>query len=600
MSASRIHLLPSQLINQIAAGEVVERPASVLKELLENSLDAGADQVEIWAEEGGLRLIRVRDNGHGIDPEDVPLCLARHATSKIRQADDLERISSYGFRGEALPAIASVSRLRLATRSEASLEGRQITAQGGDIAPAAPAAHPVGTTIEVADLFFNTPARRKFLKGERTEFFHLQEVVRSAALSRFDVAFRLQHGERVQLKFAAATDEAARHRRVAEILGAGFLEESLYLEHADLGLRLHGWVGLPTFNRANSGAQYFFVNGRPVRDKVVGHAVRQAFADVLFKGRHPAFVLCLELDPAAVDVNVHPTKHEVRFRDARLVHDFLFRTLHDALGDYRPVPAQGAAAAVAPPPVAAASTVSSGSVPVRAPASVQSSLALQEDSSSYWTTMVAPAMQEIPAAATAPAPDAPVHPLGHAVAQLHERFILAQNAAGVVLVDQHAAHERVIYEELKAALGTGQASQHLLIPVRVQLTPEQMALWEAHQALFAEAGFDCTPLGPTSLAVRSVPRLLQGRDLGALFEEMLADLREFGDSRQAQDLLNGLVANIACRAAVKTNHRLTLAEMDALLRQIESTPRAGQCNHGRPTYVQLSLEELDRLFLRGR
>ncbi|MEK8090604.1 DNA mismatch repair endonuclease MutL [Thermithiobacillus plumbiphilus] len=606
MPASRVQLLPALLINQIAAGEVVDRPASVVKELLENSLDAGARRVEILLEESGLRRIRIRDDGHGIAPDDLALCLARHATSKIRSLEELEQVESFGFRGEALPAIASVARLQLTSRETGTEQAWQISVSGGESGELAPAAHPAGTTVEVRDLFFNTPARRKFLKGERTELFHVQDVVRAAALARFDVEFRFQSAERSVWRLPPALDAQARHQRVAEILGEGFLENSLYVEHEHLGLRLEGWVGLPNFNRANTAAQHFFVNGRPVRDKTVAHAVRQAFSDVLFKGRHPAFVLYLCLDPASVDVNVHPAKQEVRFREARLVHDFLYRTLYQVLGEYRPsatpipepAPRENNEAPAFKPDLPLSSARP-------APARGQGALPLREPGADYWAALVAPAIA--PAASLVPEqPSGPMpadigqHALGRAIGQVAGRFILAENDQGLVLVDQHAAHERVLYEELKQQLGTGQSVQALLIPVQLTLSPAQMQVWEAHQSAFRENGFDCSALGPQTLVVRSMPRLLSGRDLGPLFQVFLDDLRELGSSRHTEECIHALLGNIACKAAIKANHPLSLEEMNALLRQVEQTPRAGQCNHGRPTYVQMSLDEMDRLFLRGR
>lgn len=585
----RIHVLPAQLVNQIAAGEVVDRPASVVKELLENSLDAGADQLDIGVEGGGIRAIRVRDNGCGMSADDLALCLERHATSKISSMDDLERVASLGFRGEALAAMASVSRMKITTRQRDAAQGAQLLAVAGERQAIRPAAHPAGTSIELEELFFNVPARRKFLKAERSELLALQDSVKTTALSRFDVAFKLTHADKTLLQLPQALSEQARHQRVAEILGEGFLQESLYLVQADLGLQLHGWIGLPTFNRAHSGAQYFFVNGRPVRDKIVSHAVRQAFEDVLFKGRHPAFVLYLGMDPANVDVNVHPTKQEVRFRDGRLVHDFLFRTLHRAIANHRPqavaapVPVMAEAIALAPPPQ-------------------QVPLQLREPGSpGYWDALVRPAMREAPSSkpeVPAQQPEAAPVALGHAIGQIRNRFILAENAEGLVLVDQHAAHERVIYESMKQAAGT--ELQSLLVPLTLTLTPTQMALWEAHQAVFQQAGFDCSPLSADTLALRSVPKRLQGLDLGELFADMLADVQILGDSRRADGMVNNILGNMACRAAIKTSRRLSLEEMDALLRQMEHTPRFGQCNHGRPTYVQVTEAELDRLFLRGR
>ena len=594
---ARIRELPSLLVNQIAAGEVVERPASVIKELVENSLDAGATRIEVEVQQGGVKLMRVSDDGHGIHREDLPLALSRHATSKVTSLEDLERIASMGFRGEALPSIASVSRLSLISREAGSEHAWRLDADSGDLAPAA---HPVGTTVEVRDLFYNTPARRKFLRTEKTEFGHIEQVVRRLALARPEVAFQLAHNGRQLFATRPAADRAAQERRLAGLLGEAFVEQALFFEHAAAGLTLRGWVARPTFSRSQADMQHFYVNGRMVRDKLVTHAVRQAFQDVLYHGRHPAYVLFLELDPVLVDVNVHPTKHEVRFREGRLVHDFIFRTLHQVLAEERPAAAEPAAPSVsaAPPPAAASAP------PPRQPGL---GLGVRERPADYgpalaWQAPPVPAAEPAsePSAASEPERDE-VPPLGFALAQLHGVYILAQNAAGLVLVDMHAAHERITYERFKAAReGEGIKSQPLLVPVTVEVSPREAELAEAHADTFAELGMQVDRMGEQVLAVRALPALLRDADAERLLRDVLSDLAMYGESRRVLESINEVLATMACHGSVRANRRLTREEMDALLRDIERTERSGQCNHGRPTWTQLSMQELDRLFLRGR
>ncbi|MEJ2645518.1 MAG: DNA mismatch repair endonuclease MutL [Gammaproteobacteria bacterium] len=589
----RIRLLSPQLINQIAAGEVVERPASVVKELLENSLDAGATRIEVDVEEGGRRLIRVRDNGSGIVREELGLALARHATSKIASLDDLEQVASLGFRGEALPSIASVSRLTLTSRATEAESGWTVRSDGSDVQPQPePAPHPPGTTLDVRDLFFNIPARRKFLRTEATEFKHLEDVVKRIGLSRGDVELVLRHNQRPVCRMPVGNDSASRLRRVAEVCGSAFVERSVELDHAAAGLRLHGWIGLPTFSRSQADLQYFFVNGRMVRDKLVAHAVRQAYADVLFHGRHPAFVLYLDIDPTTVDVNVHPAKHEVRFRDSRLVHDFLFRTLHEALSGLRP------GDQVQPPPQVPAALPGMGGLPHRQQAM---SLNVSEQLAAY-DSLHPQATSAQPAPVVGEAmPDAEPPPLGFALAQLHGVYVLAQNAHGLVLVDMHAAHERITYEGLKTAHGeAGIRSQPLLVPVSVAVSRREAELAGEHRALFEELGFDVDQLGPETLAVRRIPALLRDCDAGALVRDVLSDLATYGTSSRLQEAFNDVLATMACHGSVRANRRLGIEEMNALLREMERTERSGQCNHGRPTWVQLGMDELDSLFLRGR
>jgi len=630
--SARIELLSPRLANQIAAGEVVERPASVIKELLENSLDSGARRIDVEVEQGGVKLLRVRDDGGGISADDLPLALARHATSKIRDLEDLERVMSLGFRGEALASISSVARLTLTSRTRDADQAWQVETEGRDMAPRVqPAAHPVGTSVEVRDLFFNTPARRKFLKTEKTEFDHLQEVIRRLALARFDVGFHLRHNGKSVLSLHEAHDDTARARRVAAICGPGFLEQALPIEVERNGLHLWGWVGLPTFSRSQADLQYFFVNGRAVRDKLVAHAVRQAYRDVLFNGRHPTFVLFFEVDPTGVDVNVHPTKHEVRFRDGRMVHDFLYGTLHRALADVRPEDQLAAPAAsseiVRPSGLQAGEFGPQGEMrlaanvleqPVAEPRPMAGSNGSGGGGSYQYQYTPRPA-QPVPAAEaqsvyreffaplkdTAPAalPDSQgdIPPLGYALAQLKGIYILAENAVGLVLVDMHAAHERIMYERLKVAMASeGLSGQPLLVPESLALSQREADCAEEHAEWFQRLGFELQRLGPESLAIRQIPALLKQAEANRLVQDVLADLMEYGTSDRIQAHLNELLGTMACHGAVRANRRLALAEMNGLLRDMENTERSGQCNHGRPTWTQLGLDDLDKLFLRGR
>ena len=585
-----IQQLPDTLVNQIAAGEVVERPASVVKELVENALDAGATRVDIDLEEGGIRLIRIRDDGGGIPADELALAISRHATSKIASLDDLEEVATLGFRGEALPSIASVSRFALSSRTAAQEHGVRLEVEGGRMAPPQPQPHATGTTVEVRDLFYNVPARRKFLRAERTELGHIEEWLRSLALARPQVELRISHNGRLSRHYRPVRDDGEHLRRVAEALGEEFTTQCLQVEHAGAGLRLRGWVGLPTAARSSSDQQYFYVNGRAVRDRTVAHAVRQAYADVLFHGRHPAFVLFLECDPRQVDVNVHPAKHEVRFREQRLVHDFIYRTLHEALKDTR---AGLAAVNDAQPAMATggwAPPMQSGlGLPVREAMSAYAALYRAPTASG-------PGPEAMPAANEAEAP-----PLGYALAQLHGIFVLAENPHGLVLVDMHAAHERITYERLKSARdGEGIRSQPLLVPMSLAVSEREADLAEQHADTLAAHGFELRRAGPQLLSVRSVPTLLADLDAKALVLGVLSDLREHGQTRRLEEARNELLSTLACHTSVRANRRLSLPEMNALLRDMEATERSGQCNHGRPTWVQLSKSELDRLCPRGR
>jgi DNA mismatch repair protein MutL len=590
-----IRVLPARLVNQIAAGEVIERPASVVKELLENSLDAGATQIEVDIEQGGRQRIRVRDDGAGIVREELSLALSRHATSKITQLEDLEHIQSLGFRGEALPSIASVSRLRLVSCARGATSGWSVQGDGSDqqLEPA-PAAHPVGTTVDVQDLFFNTPARRKFLRTEATEFGQIENVVRRIALGCFPVALKLQHNQRAVLHLPPAHTHDQQERRVADLCGQAFMEQALHIEHAAAGLSLRGWVAQPTFSRSQPDLQYFYVNNRMVRDKLVTHAVRQAYQDVLFHGRHPAYVLFLELDPASVDVNAHPTKFEVRFRDSRLVHDYLFRTLHEVLAGVRPTSTQ------APQPARPLPAMQLAAAGTHVPLQARMPLAVQETMQHYLALHPArptppPAMPPVAEPAGAD------FPLGFALAQLHGIYVLAQNAQGLVLVDMHAAHERITYELLKQAqAGDGIRLQPLLVPLTLEVSAREAELCETRQDWFAGLGLEVDRIGMEQVVVRAVPALLHEADIAALVRDVLSDLLEHGSSNRVAESINDLLSTMACHGSVRANRRLELDEMNALLREMERTERSGQCNHGRPTWVQFSVAELDRLFQRGR
>lgn len=591
-----IRLLPDTLINQIAAGEVVERPSSVVKELVENALDAGARRIDVDLEEGGIRLIRVRDDGVGLSGDDIALAVSRHATSKIGSLDDLEQVATLGFRGEALPSIASVSRFSMSSKTADAGHGARLEIDGGKHGAVSPHSHPTGTTIEVRDLFYNVPARRKFLRAERTEFGHVEEWLRSLALARPEVELRISHNGRLGKHYRPVANEAERLKRVSEALGDEFVGQCLRLDHAAAGLSLHGWVGLPTASRSSADQQYFYVNGRAVKDRIVAHAVRQAYADVLFHGRHPSFVLFLELDSRRVDVNVHPAKHEVRFRDGRLVHEFVYKTLHEALASTRAgLPAVTTAIATGASeaggyPAWNPNAQSSMNLPVRETLAGYSALYGQSQSG----------VASVPSP-MAEADESLAPPLGFALAQLHGVFILAENAQGLVLVDMHAAHERITYERLKEAQdGSGIRSQPLLVPVSLAVAEREADIAEQYSDALQALGFELRRAGPQALSVRAIPVLLADLDPRALVLDVLNDMREHGDSRVLEQARNELLSTLACHTSVRANRRLGIAEMNALLRDMEATERSGQCNHGRPTWVQLTKSELDKLFLRGR
>ena len=578
----RIHPLPDLLISQIAAGEVVERPASVLKELIENSLDAGATKIDIQLEEGGARLIRVTDDGIGIDADDLPLALARHATSKIGSLDDLERVASYGFRGEALASIASVARMSVTSRPQGAAHAMRLR---NDTAKAEPAALSGGTVIEVADLYFNTPARRKFLKTEGTEYAHCSDVLQRMALSNPSVTFTLSHNGAMRHRHNGSEIEA----RARALLGEEFFSHARLVDVAAGPLRLSGYAALPAYSRSGRDEQFFYVNGRFVRDKLLTHAARQAYQDILHGARHPAYVLFLELDPAEVDVNVHPAKIEVRFRNARGIHQFIFHALQKAL-----------AAPIRKPTTNLMDDLPRASTPqAYYPSYEQSSLSVAEPSTRHYLEFARSAFTDAPQTPTLPGDESA--PLGYAIAQLHGVYVLAQNNAGLVLVDMHAAHERILYERVKRQLDAGPPpTQPLLVPLLLSASASEIATIDEHADTLPLLGFEIGAAGPQQLAVRTVPALLAAGDLPALIRALLADLKEFPASRVIEAQRNELLSTMACHGAVRANRQLTIPEMNALLRDMEATARADQCNHGRPTWLQMSMHDLDKLFMRGK
>lgn len=686
---NRIQILSPRLANQIAAGEVVERPSSVIKELVENAIDAGATRIDIEVDKGGTKLIRIRDNGSGIQQDDLPLALSRHATSKIITLDDLEGVDSLGFRGEALASISSVARLDLVSSTDDTGAGWRVIAEGRDMqTQLTPAPHPKGTTVQVKDLFFNTPARRKFMRTEKTEFNHVEETFRRLALSRPDIALSLRHNQKPVHNLSAGSSQLEQEKRLASLLGRKLLDQALHIDVEATGLRLWGWVGLPTYSRGQADQQYFFVNQRVVRDKLVAHAVRQAYRDVLFHGRHPVFVLYLELDPTVVDVNVHPTKHEVRFRDGRLVHDFLFRTLHRVLAEVRP----DAAESPAPTSMDATglttqtpddSLTSQARIPFETPGQVSS---YSMPHSSFPTAGQGEPSQFLPGQTSAESQPAitdggareqshfasesgaaspgrngqsgqpsakaysrdssagpvasgniaggkieggqvrdylagyqqlnqqaraladlagkeedDIPPLGFAIAQLHGIYILSEAREGLVLVDMHAAHERITYERLKQSVHDNNLNaQPMLVPLSLAVSRKETDCAEEHQDVFRQLGIELNVMGPETLVVRQLPVLLMDSDIEPLILDMLSDLMKYGTSDRIQAHINEILATIACHGSVRANRKLTLPEMNALLRDMERTERSGQCNHGRPTWTHLSMNELDKLFMRGQ
>ncbi|MDH5254742.1 MAG: DNA mismatch repair endonuclease MutL [Gammaproteobacteria bacterium] len=585
-----IRQLPAHLVNQIAAGEVVERPASVVKELLENSLDAGATSVELELREAGIRLCRIRDNGGGIPRDELPVALARHATSKISSLEDLEQVATLGFRGEALPSIASVSRLTLISRHRDAAGAFSVAGEDSGPGPVTPAAHPPGTTVEVRDLFFNTPARRRFLRSERTEFAHVRATIESIALSRGSVALRVEHNERIVLDLPAARSQAELAVRIGKVCGEEFVRNALYLERDAAGLALRGWIARPTDARTQPDLQHIFLNGRAVRDKVLAGAIRAAYRDVLYRDRWPAYVLYLDMDPAWVDVNAHPAKHEVRFRDPGNVRDFVRRAVEDALAGQGP---------------GAAGSGSGGGRPAQGQGPSTAALPLGTSQRREATPLPAGQVRDAdpdyrvaegdPESVTGPPS------LGFAMAQLHGIYILAETADGLVVVDAHAAHERITYERLKASIRQASVqSQVLLLPETLPVTEAEAERADHHAALLERCGFDLLRTGPGRLTLRAVPAVLAGDDAVSLVRQLVAGLHDDITFDELLGLLDRCLADVACHASIRANRRLGIEEMNSLLRDMERTPRSEQCNHGRPTRVALSLQELDRLFARGR
>jgi len=595
-----IQLLPDHLINQIAAGEVVDRPSSVVKELLENSLDAGARSIKVQLEQGGKRAIRVTDDGQGMAQNELALALQRHATSKIASLDDLERVATMGFRGEALPSIASVARLDLSSRHASGEHGWSVRVRRGEITGPEPDPVQAGTRVIVEDLFYNVPARRKFLRAERTEFSHVDQLLRRFALARFDVGFELEHNGKSISVLPPAMEESEQKRRLQRVMGKDFLDHVISIDEERGGMALQGWVAEPRYNRAQADRQFFFVNGRVIRDRVIAHAVRSAFRDVLYHGRHPAFVLYLQIPPEAVDVNVHPQKHEVRFRDTRMVHDFLFSSLHRALADsgsgaLRPGSGLESGLQTGPGWAQSGGRQSGIGLPVR------------DQISAYSTVLGAGASPGAVPAGTAETGTAgeghgdEIPPLGYALAQLHGVYILSQNVKGLVLTDMHAAHERITYEHLKTRhAGEGIKGQRLLVPVDVQVSEAEADLAEERSSEFKGLGLVADRSGPESLVLREVPALLARSDAAQLLRDVLSDVASMGQSERVETETNEILSTMACHGSVRANRILTLPEMDALLRDMERTERSGHCNHGRPTWIQLDMATLDRLFLRGR
>lgn len=639
---NRIHPLEPLVANQIAAGEVIERPASVVKECVENSLDAKATHITVDIMQGGHELIRVRDNGKGIHPDDLSLALSRHATSKVSCFKDLESIRSLGFRGEALASIGAVSRLSLTSAMEGQSVGAVISSdpQQPDIKPAS---HPTGTTVDIRDIFYNTPARRKFLRAPRTEFLHIQTIFHRLALSHFDVGFSLTHNQRPVFTSNPALDDVAITDRVTQVMGREFIQEALQIEFEAAGIRLTGYIALPVFSRSQADMQYFYINGRFVRDKLLSHAVKHAYHDVLFSGRHPAYVLFLEIDPSMVDVNVHPTKHEVRFRDGRTVHDALVRGVKQALTGVRPtpdqnhldaeslphtsnkdeallnetpaaIPAQSPAVNAAVEPMVGSERLSNTAamerednepeVAINPIPTVQQPFVLNEPSQPQQTSSVTNTLHQDSYVSCSNKDNNPAdqeYTLGTAIAQLHDIYILAQNDNGLVIVDMHAAHERVLFEKMKKDVAThGLAQQQLLVPVSIPVTPHEMAAWEDHQSVFEQAGLDLSPITADSLSLRATPTYLKDMAASELVHAIMADLLKHNQSHRPEEALSTVLGNMACHQAIKAHHRLTIEEMNALLRQMEHTANSGYCNHGRPTWVQYSIKELDKLFLRGQ
>jgi DNA mismatch repair protein MutL len=616
--SGRIHRLTSHLANQIAAGEVIERPASIVKELVENSLDAGSQQIDIDIDKGGIQRIRVRDNGHGIHKDDLILALDRHATSKIYMLNDLERINTLGFRGEALASISSIARLNLSSSTETTQQGWKINCDYHQEHPLMPVpiTHARGTTVEIHDLFFNTPARRKFLKSEQTEFAHSETLIKRLSLSHFSIGFSLHHNKRLIYQLHPACNEKAKEERIATLCSHSFVENALYIDMQGIDLRLWGWISLPTFSRSQSDLQYFYVNRRMVKDKLINHAVKQAYQDVLYNGRHPAFTLFIELDPQSVDVNAHPAKYEVRFRESRLVYDFVKQSLQKALASTHPKPQTDKSVRHSTELSAELNEKVADMFPkIINPQQSSFPLQVAADLTAYSTETnqkpcISKQKQEelltekkptilLATKSTENLPCDP--PLGFALAQLHGIYILAENTQGLILVDIHAAHERILYECLKKDIeNTGIKTQLLLIPICLTLSQQEILLLNEYVSLFTQFGFKLESLGPETVVIRQIPELLAQNNIEQLVHDVLSDLIQHANSQRIPEKINALLSSIACHSALRAHRTMTLIEMNQLLRDMERTPRSNQCNHGRPTWKQWSLSDIDRFFLRGR
>jgi len=600
---NRIQKLPDLLLDQIAAGEVIERPASVVKELIENSIDAGATRITVEIEQGGKKLIRVTDNGFGLNQQDMELSIQRHATSKIHNLEDLESLHSLGFRGEALPSIVSISRFSLISKTEESSHAYQLNCSGGKCDGIKPAQHTTGTTIEVRDLFYNTPARRRFLKTDKTEFLRIDELIKNISLSRFDIGFTLIHNGKIVRISQGGENQNLKKARISQLCGIEFFDNSFYIDENRHGMRLYGWVAKPSWNRASADRQFFYINGRMIKDKLIGHAVRQAYQDVLFHGRFPAFILYFDLNPALVDVNVHPTKHEVRFRESQQVHGFIFGSLNHALSQTRPGSELNSTNSLG---------FNTANLPQIDYSKMQSSMSFNpsgsygsprvaETGGSYLKTIAEAGMQLPDFENTRTESSEDIPPLGFAKAQLHGVFIVAENKQGMVIVDMHAAHERITYEWMKNSMQESEIrSQSLLVPIAMSVSERETHAVEEYSEWFQKLGFEIQSASKESIIIRKVPSILIKTDIEELIKDVLSEIVTLGSSRKIEAGMNEILASMACHGSVRANRQMTIVEMNALLREMEKTERADQCNHGRPTWVQLDMKQMDKLFLRGQ
>ncbi|MCB1587031.1 MAG: DNA mismatch repair endonuclease MutL [Gammaproteobacteria bacterium] len=600
---NRIQKLPDLLVDQIAAGEVIERPASVVKELIENSIDAGATRITVEIEQGGKKLIRVTDNGFGLNQQDMELSIQRHATSKIHNLEDLESLHSLGFRGEALPSIVSISRFSLISKTEESSHAYQLNCSGGKCDGIKPAQHTTGTTIEVRDLFYNTPARRRFLKTDKTEFLRIDELIKNISLSRFDIGFTLIHNGKIVRISQGGENQNLKKARISQLCGKEFFDNSFYIDENRHGMRLYGWVAKPSWNRASADRQFFYINGRMIKDKLIGHAVRQAYQDVLFHGRFPAFILYFDLNPALVDVNVHPTKHEVRFRESQQVHGFIFGSLNHALSQTRPGSELNSTNSLG---------FNTANLPQIDYSKMQSSMSFNpsgsygsprvaETGGSYLKTIAEAGMQLPDFENTRTESSEDIPPLGFAKAQLHGVFIVAENKQGMVIVDMHAAHERITYEWMKNSMQESEIrSQSLLVPIAMSVSERETHAVEEYSEWFQKLGFEIQSASKESIIIRKVPSILIKTDIEELIKDVLSEIVTLGSSRKIEAGMNEILASMACHGSVRANRQMTIVEMNALLREMEKTERADQCNHGRPTWVQLDMKQMDKLFLRGQ